>query len=85
MFRDSHFYSRASDKNNKGFVASDLDPTVTVYLVWGLRERDLANCHFSDVECEGTQQYDDAFDASTDAAQRAFVVSSGHLTLSHKA
>ena len=75
MYTDSHYYSKAIKHNNYGFVANDMDPIITIYLVWGLRERDLSSCHFSDVECTGAQRFDNSFDASTEAAQQAFVVS----------
>ncbi|KAL8603219.1 hypothetical protein ACOMHN_025234 [Nucella lapillus] len=73
LYTDSHHYSKAIKLNNYGFTASDQDPTITLRLLWGLKENDLSHCHFSSVECKGRRQYDDNFDASTQAAQQALV------------
>ncbi|XP_076463983.1 protein dispatched homolog 1-like [Babylonia areolata] len=73
LYTDSHHYSRAIKHNNYGFVSSDQDRTITIILVWGLKENDLSSCHFSSVECRGDHRFDDSFQASTLAAQRAFV------------
>nr|KAG5700686.1 hypothetical protein BaRGS_029051 [Batillaria attramentaria] len=73
LYTDSHHYTKAIKHNNYGFVPNDVDRTITIHLVWGLGEQDMSSCHFSEVECPGTQVYDDNFQASTQAAQQAFV------------
>ncbi|XP_076464560.1 protein dispatched homolog 1-like isoform X1 [Babylonia areolata] len=73
LYRDSHHYSKAVNLLKEGFVSNDQDETITIYLVWGLKENDLSSCHFSSIECRGDHRFDDSFQASTLAAQRAFV------------
>ena len=45
-----------------------------VYIVWGLKHRDVSGCHFSDEQCEGVQRYDDSFNPNTPVAQVALMV-----------
>ncbi|XP_076464766.1 protein dispatched homolog 1-like [Babylonia areolata] len=73
LYRDSHHFSMAVNLLKEGFVSNDQDETITIYLVWGLKENDLSSCHFSSIECRGDHRFDDSFQASTLAAQRAFV------------
>ena len=54
---------------------SDVGSSIALWLVWGLRERDMSACHFSDYRCQGRQVFHDAFNPSTMAAQQSFVVS----------
>ena len=75
LFTNDHHYSRALKLNNEEFWPSDFDKTVTVILAWGLREADLTNCQFSAAGCKVQPRFDPYFDASTHAAQAAFVVS----------
>ena len=49
------------------------DP-VLVYLFWGVNERDMSECHFSDFNCVGRKIYDPTFNPNTMAAQLGFLV-----------
>ncbi|XP_046577341.1 protein dispatched homolog 1-like [Haliotis rubra] len=71
LYKKSHHYSKAIDRNLYSFVPNEVERFITLYLVWGLKERDLGGCHFSAVKCEGTQVFDDQFDASIPQAQLA--------------
>ncbi|XP_071080944.1 protein dispatched homolog 1-like [Haliotis cracherodii] len=71
LYKQSHNYAKAINRNLYSFEPNDVDRSIRVYLVWGLRERDLSGCHFSAVVCHGTQVFDDKFDASIPEAQLA--------------
>ncbi|XP_070181261.1 protein dispatched homolog 1-like [Littorina saxatilis] len=73
LFKESHRWSRAYRLTSGGFVPNEQESSIQLWLVWGIRERDMCACHFSDYTCTGRQQYDDTFDPSTLAAQRSFV------------
>lgn len=74
FFKDSHHITRASRLLIDGFSQDEVDNNVVVYLAWGLKERNLSSCESSQLDCLGHPVYDDNFNASTEAAQQAFVV-----------
>ena len=82
LFRESHHYSQAMRLVSQKFADNDVDHSISLYLVWGIRERDMSSCHFSDYECLGKQVFDDSFNPSTMAAQQSFVVISMQQPLS---
>ncbi|KAL4237665.1 hypothetical protein ACF0H5_002379 [Mactra antiquata] len=71
FYRNSHNYGKALDLDFNGFVANKNDRNVIVYIVWGLRERDMSTCHFSDPRCIGEERLDMTFDPNTEEAQIA--------------
>ncbi|CAH1792544.1 unnamed protein product [Owenia fusiformis] len=72
IYRVETNYGRAD------YLANDvMQPTqesgdyVDVYLVWGLKQRDVSGCAFSEVNCDGKQVWNDGFDMNTPPAQLA--------------
>ena len=61
---------------SQGFAGNDVDYSISLWLVWGIKERDMSSCHFSDYKCLGKQVFDESFKPSTIAAQQSFVVMS---------
>lgn len=55
-------------------MANKNDRNVVVYIVWGLEERDMSGCHFSDGRCVGVEKYDPSFNPNTLEAQLAIKV-----------
>ncbi|CAH1800481.1 unnamed protein product [Owenia fusiformis] len=47
---------------------------VDIYLIWGMKERDLSSCHHSDFHCIGEQRWDQSFDINQPRHQIAFKV-----------
>lgn len=75
FFRNNNNYAKASRLLFFGFAPSDSDDRLSIILLWGVKERDMSSCHFSEEGCLGTGGYDNNFDASTLASQKAFAVS----------
>ena len=70
------------DKSNTGqyldhrankFDTGDLP--LRVFIVFGLKNQDLSNCHRSDDLCFGKTVWDDGFDLNSAEAQQGFLVS----------
>lgn len=68
-------YSKASNKEQYGMLYSDSDNLVTIYIAFGLGLKDRSGCHFSSINCHGTQMYDTTFDPNPTANQLALKVS----------
>ena len=64
----------AADHALYSFVESDADTRLVIYIVWGILERDLSQCHFSTPKCLGAQVWDNDFNPSTVQAQTAMKV-----------
>ena len=64
----------AADHALYSFVESDAGKGVVIYIVWGMLERDLSQCHFSTPKCLGEQVWDSDFNPSTEQAQIAMKV-----------
>jgi len=79
FYRKSHNYGKALEHDFHGFVANKNDRNVVVYIVWGLRERDMSECHFSDGRCVGKESFDPFFDPNTLEAQLALKVTGTYL------
>ena len=71
----------AADHALHSFVESDADSGVVIYIVWGMLERDLSQCHFSALKCLGEQVWDSDFNPSTVHAQKAMKVCSHFFTV----
>jgi hypothetical protein len=48
---------------------------VTIHAIWGLKNKDRSDCHFSSIECRGNNVYDETFDPNPVANQEAMMVS----------
>ncbi|XP_033735368.1 uncharacterized protein LOC117323939 [Pecten maximus] len=73
VWKDSHFYSKAIDAEQYDFHVSADENLVTVNILWGLKNKDRTDCHFSDITCRGTTVYDDTFDPNPVANQQALM------------
>ncbi|XP_069118440.1 protein dispatched homolog 1-like isoform X1 [Argopecten irradians] len=73
VWKDSHFYSLAIDAEQYSFHQSADENLVTVNILWGLKNKDRSDCHFSDIKCRGTTVYDDTFDPNPVANQQAIM------------
>ncbi|XP_062611293.1 protein dispatched homolog 3-like isoform X2 [Saccostrea cucullata] len=62
VYKKSHFYTKAQNKELYSFVENVDDNLVKIYIVWGISEKDRSDCHFSSIDCRGTQVYDSSFD-----------------------
>ncbi|XP_046379986.2 protein dispatched homolog 3-like [Haliotis rufescens] len=71
IYKDTHNYGKAIDRNLNSFKPSVKDEVIKVYLVWGLKEQDRASCHKTDYECFGRTVWDDGFDLNPKPAQNA--------------
>ncbi|OWF38243.1 Patched domain-containing protein 2 [Mizuhopecten yessoensis] len=72
IYRASHNYGRASRMHYYSFERSFEEEYATVYLVWGIKRKDLSSCNFkSATYCDGVAGWDDTFDPSTPEAQVA--------------
>lgn len=71
IYKKSHFYTQAMDKELYSFVQNVDDNLLTVNIVWGLSLKDRSDCHFSSIDCRGTQMYDASFDPNPVANQQA--------------
>ena len=66
-----YFERRLDDFDN-------VEPEVLrVFLVWGLKEQDTSDCHWSEVDCDGDTRYDNSFDLESTENQLALLVSEG--------
>ncbi|XP_061167576.1 protein dispatched homolog 3-like [Saccostrea echinata] len=61
IYKKSHFYTKAQNKELYSFVKNVDDNLVKIYIVWGISEKDRSDCHFSSVDCRGNQVYDSSF------------------------
>ncbi|OWF55417.1 protein dispatched homolog 3-like [Mizuhopecten yessoensis] len=73
VWKDSHHYSKAIDAEQYDFYVSADENLVTVHILWGLKNKDRSNCHFSDITCVGDNVYDDSFDPNPVANQQAIM------------
>ncbi|XP_060082462.1 uncharacterized protein LOC132561782 [Ylistrum balloti] len=73
VWKDSHHYTKAIDAEQYDFYVSAEENLVTIHILWGLRNKDRSNCHFSDITCRGTTVYDDTFDPNPVANQQALM------------
>ncbi|XP_013379632.1 uncharacterized protein LOC106151089 [Lingula anatina] len=71
LYRPGTNIANALDREAKAFVPADSDRFATVYIVWGLKQRDLSECHGSDIDCTGKAVWDNSFDLNTPSAQLA--------------
>ncbi|XP_013386010.1 uncharacterized protein LOC106155638 [Lingula anatina] len=71
IYKPSNNYGKAQNRRLHAFKPSEEDQYVTVYLVWGLKERDVSGCHQSDFRCTGKQVWDDMFGLNSPPAQIA--------------
>ncbi|XP_061168958.1 protein dispatched homolog 3-like [Saccostrea echinata] len=71
IYKKSHYYTQAITKEWYSFEESADTNLVTVVVVWGLSLKDRSSCHFSAVECRGTEVYDSTFDPNPPANQQA--------------
>ena len=62
-------------KRSTEFVHSDDSVLTKVYLIWGLKQQSLDECHHTDVDCTGTIRWDNDFDINDDQSQLALLVS----------
>lgn len=76
IYKDNTNYGKANNIQLYSFPPSGEDNMVRIYMSWGLKNRNLSGCHFSDIECAGKEEFDDAFDVSTAEAQDALKVRS---------
>ena len=53
---------------------SSSDTNAQVYIVFGLQEQDLDDCHHTDAECTGTTVWDSTFSMKTAAIQNGLKV-----------
>lgn len=74
IYKKSHFYSQALDKELYSFVENVEDNMVSIYIVWGISLKDRSDCHFSSIACRGKQVYDSSFDPNPEANQMALKV-----------
>lgn len=74
IYKKSHFYTQAQDKELYSFVQNVDSNLLTIYIVWGLSLKDRSSCHFSSIECRGTEVYDSSFDPNPAANQIALKV-----------
>ncbi|KAL3837324.1 hypothetical protein ACJMK2_022690 [Sinanodonta woodiana] len=72
IYDSNHNYGKAVRHEAYSFVASEADNVAVVYIVWGLMERDISECHFSDTRCIGKEAYDPFFNPNTPKAQAGF-------------
>ncbi|XP_067682304.1 protein dispatched homolog 1-like [Haliotis asinina] len=71
IYKESHNYGKAIDRNLNSFKPSVQDKVIKVYLVWGLKGQDRASCHKTDYECSGKTVWDEGFDLNPKPAQNA--------------
>lgn len=62
------------DLKLNAFVKSNIDETADVVMVFGLDQKDLDGCSFSDPKCKGVAQWDPNFNPNTVEAQLALQV-----------
>ncbi|CAH1792444.1 unnamed protein product [Owenia fusiformis] len=65
-------YARANHLVNRVFIPAS-DDLLEVYIVWGIKPRDMSRCHHSDVHCYGDQVWDEKFDLNTPPVQFALL------------
>ncbi|KAK3092390.1 hypothetical protein FSP39_002236 [Pinctada imbricata] len=71
IFKDSHRYTKSRNAELYSFVQSTSSSLVTIYVAWGLGLKDRSECHFSSIDCRGTNVYDSSFDPNPVANQQA--------------
>ena len=59
-------------------------PPLRVFLVWGLKEQDKDDCHWSDVDCDGDTRYDRKFNLNDPGTQQALLVRSTFVWYVHQ-
>jgi len=47
---------------------------VTIYIVWGLRPKNRDRCHYSAIDCNGDNEYDESFNPNPVTNQQALMV-----------
>lgn len=62
------------DLKLNAFVKSNIDETADVVMVFGLDQKDLDGCSFSDPKCKGVAQWDPNFNPNAVEAQLALQV-----------
>lgn len=73
IFKDSHFYSKATRAREYKMVVNTDSSLVTIHGIWGLRNKDRSDCHFSSIQCRGKNVYDETFDPNPVANQQAMM------------
>ncbi|XP_028396305.1 protein dispatched homolog 3-like [Dendronephthya gigantea] len=53
------------------FRPSEEDNIFAVHIIWGLKEQDRTNCHFTDYKCKGKTVFDTSFDLNPPPCQNA--------------
>ncbi|KAK3607816.1 hypothetical protein CHS0354_031317 [Potamilus streckersoni] len=74
IYGSNHNYGKAVWHEEHSFVASEADNVAVVYIVWGLLERDISDCHFSETRCMGKEAYDPNFNPNTPQAQAGLLM-----------
>ena len=74
IFKKDTNYGQVWNLAEKKFKPSTDDDFVSIYIVWGLRKRDMSQCHFTDHECWGRAVFDDTFDMNSPPVQFALKV-----------
>ncbi|XP_069116529.1 protein dispatched homolog 1-like [Argopecten irradians] len=72
IYKASHNYGRASRMHYYSFERSFQEEYASVYLVWGIKPKDMSACNFkSATYCDGTAGWDDTFNPNSHEAQTA--------------
>lgn len=67
--------------NRNQFNPSSEDNVINLYIVWGLKNQDRSECHFTDYKCKGKTVLDRSFDMNPPPCQIAMLVRKHSLTL----
>ena len=67
--------------NRNQFNPSSEDNVINFYIVWGLKNQDRSECHFTDYKCKGKTVLDRSFDMNPPPCQIAMLVRNHSLTL----
>ena len=74
LYQDNHHYAKAKRAREYSMLVSTEDSLVQIHIVWGLKNKDRSDCHFSSIQCRGNNVYDETFDPNPVANQQALMV-----------